>query len=1016
MTVPIWKTTKNLGVLNSGSYFEKQLEATDVSGELSFYVISGQLPTGIMLGADGLLAGVPLSFSERDTTGKFTVRARNNDGNITDRAFMLLIAGIAPPVILTEANYLGTYYDGSYFNYQLNGVDSIADATLTWKVLRGSLPNGVTLSKSGLLEGFILQVQLAQLQNQIGWDKSMWDLYTYDLLGKQNNKEYEFTVELSDGISVSRRTFIIDVIAKDLLTTDGTRLSTSNNRISIDHTPQHLPFISTMPQTLPEIKPGIARQDTYFAFKFDGIDFDNEDFSYEITSPDSKGFDQDGDNTAHLHGVGFDTDSFDSSNFPMPMYVGLNNETGWYTGQIAAQVEHRQEFTFQVFARKLNDFTLTGPRNTFKLVVLGQVDEEVIWVTDSNLGLLDNGAISGLQIFAKSSAGKELVYRISPAVTSRTPQGVVLLPNGMLSGRASFEYLNFDNEATTMDGGKTTFDNVYAFTVIAQTENRSSYSEQIFSLRLNTINKKPYENLYLRGFPPRDQRLLFESIMANEDLFPSQLIYRLADPWYGKAHDLKFLFMSGINPSQLVDYVEALGKNHYNKSIAFGDVKTAVALDDNYNILYEVVYLDVIDELEGKDPVTGSPKYGAQAYSLSDRQHYFDNDSKFNELTPNGLGNMSTQIANTIGISKDDVLPLWMTSVQLDSSNAKQYQNPLGYVRAVVLAYTVPGASKLIAYRLKNANFSFNQIPFKTDRYQLDNFLTTNYDSRLDQYIPGKECVIDQTPSVAEQYREIETVTYAVTVPFEKINGRHIDYIKFWNCLDSTRVLKDGDTLIFPQQEGFQDDPDNQYVNYDVLGNQPGKDTKPWPQISRNIPPPYMPYGETNFDHGLIGYEKYLVNNGQVIKNDKWLYWIDGWMTAGADARRIPGFVDHIMTGTFNERAAIYQISIDSNGYVTLTLKTPVIAGDIVAIQSGKRYGGKKLCFEAYVVNGNVPRWTVFSDKLLIESTGDSSLISTHKETTFDNRGTRFFSGRDQYAAPDSKAKYIKFPKLGVFI
>ena len=65
-----------------------------------------------------------------------------------------------------------------------------------------------------------------------------------------------------------------------------------------------------------------------------------------------------------------------------------------------------------------------------------------------------------------------------------------------------------------------------------------------------------------------------------------------------------------------------------------------------------------------------------------------------------------------------------MSCAQPDTDNPGLYTSPLGYIRAVVLAYTVPGASKLIAYRLKNANFSFNRIEFKTDRYQLDNYLS----------------------------------------------------------------------------------------------------------------------------------------------------------------------------------------------------------------------------------------------------------------------------------------------------
>ena len=42
-----------------------------------------------------------------------------------------------------------------------------------------------------------------------------------------------------------------------------------------------------------------------------------------------------------------------------------------------------------------------------------------------------------------------------------------------------------------------------------------------------------------------------------------------------------------------------MGQNHYNKRFTFGDVKKAVAKDPTtQSTLYEVVYVDLIDDLE----------------------------------------------------------------------------------------------------------------------------------------------------------------------------------------------------------------------------------------------------------------------------------------------------------------------------------------------------------------------------------------------------------------------------------
>ena len=1006
MTAPIWITEKDLGVLSDKSYFEKQLVATSEVGSVSYSFLSGKLPSGIQLTHTGLLTGVPAVTDPTegmvDYVSKFTVRATDIDSNVTDRTFTVLISAVEPPTILTDQYDLGAYYDGSYLDLQLVGVDANPAATLTWSFVRGRLPPGITLSKQGLLQGFFYQNITTQTINQLGWDLTSWDKYVYDFIGLQNNSDYEFTVDLSDGISFARKTYVIHVIARDLLTGDNTIDRVGTERVRLSETPLHLPFITTMPQILPEVKFDKARQDTRFAFKFEGIDFDNEEFYFEITSPDDRGFDQDGDSDTHDYGTGFDMDEFDSSDYPMPTYLGLDNETGWYTGRISQQIEHQKDYTFQIYARKRYSNTLRGHRNTFQLNVLGQINEEITWFTDSDLGTIENGSVSSLTISAKSNTNRELFYSLKPDSGSRTPQGIVLLSNGMLSGRASFTFFKLDNEQITFDNKTTNFDQSYRFTVVAATANRSAYSERTFTIKLNIVNKKPYENLYLRGFPTADQRALFRSIMNNESLFPTQLIYRPTDPWYGKANDLRFLFMSGINPSYLADYIEAMGRNHYTKTIMFGDVKTAYAVDENFNVAYEVVYLDVIDDLLGIDPVTGDPAYGALTIDLTDRANLYKDgttDTEYTELTPNGLGQMKSRITNSVGVSNKDALPLWMTCIQPDVDNPGQFIPPTGYLPAIVLAYTVPGAGRLIAYRLKNANFTFNKIPFTTDRYQLDSYLTTNYDIALAKFISGEESTFDQVSSVAERFRYKTThVDYAVTVPYEKIHGQTVAYNQLWDCMDGVQDFQDGDTLIFAQQENFQDDPISMFSNRTK--------TQQW-----------GPRQNSTDDAGLLEHDRYMVNNGQKIPQSKWVYRSDGWaisMPYGV-AELIPGYKEYILEGRENQRAGIYQINISGDD-VTLTQIATTAPGDIVTIAQGTQYGGKQLYFEAYPRHGNVPRWWVFTADLRFDPTSNDKLIAEHKETTFDQRGTRFFSHRDQYAGPETDAKYIKFPKIGEFL
>lgn len=933
MTLPKWISSKDLGILADGSYFEKQLEATNLSGTVVYDLISGSLPAGVSLSQSGKLYGTPTvsqaTAAEVNANYAFVVRARNGNGRVADRTFTLLVSGVQAPTIISLSNDLGVYYDGDYFKYQLLASDNNPVSTLTWKFVRGRLPLGITLSNGGLLEGFFYQNKVDETAFlNLGWDKLSWDKYMFDFAQREHDTNYEFTVELSDGINYSRQNYIIKVIAKDLLTADRTHHSTDETTVSVDHTPRHLPFITTMPQILPEIKPETARQSTNFAFKFDAVDFDDEEIYYEITSPDSRGFDQDGN-------VGFDTDEFDSSDYPMPPYIGLDNHTGWYTGHLIPQLEHSIDYEFLVYARKAYDQTLQGYRSRFVVRVLGQVDENVTWITSNDLGSIDNGTMSQLRVEAVNSSGKPLEYYIK-GDGGRTPQGVILLKTGMLSGRVSFEHFKVDGGELTFDGGATTTDRVYTFTVRAQTANRSAYSEKTFKLRVNIANTKPFENLYLKGFPNADQRRIFKDIMDRQDLFPDPLIYRLTDPLYGKAKDLRFLFLPGINPSSLFEYIQALSRNHYNKSLLFGNLKTAVSLDANYNVQYEVVYLDVIDELEGRDPVTGQPKGPVQTIDVSgSKNHYTQNGIEYTQVTPNGLDNMKIRIENFLGYANKNTLPPWMTSPQPDYDNPGQFKTPLGYTRAVVLAYTVPGASKLIAYRLKNANFSFNKIPFKTDRYQLDSYLTDNYNLDLDKYIPGVETTVDRVPSIAERYRSIGEVDYAVSVGYNEIDGVNVYTAMTNGVIDGSMLFQDGETLIFEQQNNFP--------------------------------------------------------------------------------TTVAGWLDHIMTGYSNKRSAVFRINI-INSRISLTVEHQTRPGDIVTITKGSTNAGKVLYFEPLPKHGPVPLWWTMTQTLLSDISGGSdSLVKPHKETTFDQRGTRFFSYRDHYTDLDKSAKYIKFPKDGVF-
>jgi hypothetical protein len=219
--------------------------------------------------------------------------------------------------------------------------------------------------------------------------------------------------------------------------------------------------------------------------------------------------------------------------------------------------------------------------------------------------------------------------------------------------------------------------------------------------------------------------------------------------------------------------------NTYNKRIEFSDVKTAQAVDANFNVKYEVVYIELHDDqiYRGASPAdyTYNPYISANVY-------------------PNSFANMSSVVTNATGYANRGDWPEWMTSPQTDKKT-------LGFTRAIVLAHTVSGASKLIAYRLRANGITFNSIDFVADRYELDNNYTNNYNIVTEKYITDEETTFDRI----QRPGSIQLSTdYGVSgISYYMINNQTYSSIVTRGGLDGIENFTDGQTLVFIQQENY---------------------------------------------------------------------------------------------------------------------------------------------------------------------------------------------------------------------
>ena len=982
----------NLGTVSGSEYYELKLEAVDTSGSpIRYKLISGSIPTGMQLISNGTLKGVPTILdATTDPTVKyrFTIRATNQNNQIVDRAFYITVTNVYGPVIQPNVEFLGIMFDGDYFDKQLYIQNFNPNIKVEWSVAdaeKNPLPPGITLSSAGKLSGYVTPIALSGVYGPAGYDgeeidpasgaiiqDQEYDIGPYDFNGLSQGVSYRFTIRAFDGANYDLQTYTLNVLSRAGTTADNSIADVNNTFITVDSQKYYVPQLIDTAQVLP-----VARQDSYYAYKFKGYDPQGYDLTYSLVNQAGtfdaavpgvdNGFDYGGDNVFHLSGVGFDSIGLlgeQPSNLPGLI---LDASSGWLYGKINPQSAALSEFVFTLVCSKTipvsetsDSVTITSKPVVFTLPVLGDVNNTINWITPSDLGMISGGAISELFVEAVSTEGKPLVYSLLDKANypCRLPQGLEMLPSGEISGRVSFEAFTIDNYATTFDGDTLTVDRTYNFYVQVQTEDGEITNLKEFKLTLDVVDKEPYSNLYLKALPSFDQRRIFTSVVSDPNIFDPRLIYRNQDAWYGVTKDIQMLFASGLTAKDLDSMELAITKNHWTKSYSFGDIKTASVLDSNYKVKYEVVYIEILDPEENTDGA-GPPIELDLTHTITNP--YIDQDgAEFKVIYPNTSENMLTRLKEGVGYSDQSSLPAWMTSNQPGTGSAT-FNPPLGYTKAVVLAYTKPGAANLIAYRLRNSGINFNNIQFTVDRYEVDDYYSTNFDTVTREFRKGRETTFDRLPKQVGDI--VAQVTYGVWgIPFDQINGRPVNYVNSYGGIDGTKTYQTGDTLIFVQQE-----------KYDIVEPFDGWGVYVDAWIGDNIlTAPTEGYSSEPYDFYTI----------------------------------IPGFLEKAQgISAQNQRGGVWQINI-INDIINLTFVKEIYLNQRVRVLRGATYGGAVMYYTPIVPEGqSVPYYVVYQ----------VAPSNVDPKTTFNLGTTRFFSFKDRYYEPGKQDKYLKFPQDGAF-
>jgi hypothetical protein len=133
----------NLNNGSVGSAYLVTMAATGGTPAYSWSLASGQLPPGITLSSAGIVSGTPTNTG----TFNFTIQVTDSLSANFSEAFVITVQ---TGLTITTNSLLPNALVNSAYSQQLQA--STSDS-LTWSVVSGNLPSGITLSSGGLLSG-----------------------------------------------------------------------------------------------------------------------------------------------------------------------------------------------------------------------------------------------------------------------------------------------------------------------------------------------------------------------------------------------------------------------------------------------------------------------------------------------------------------------------------------------------------------------------------------------------------------------------------------------------------------------------------------------------------------------------------------------------------------------------------------------------------------------------------------------------------------------------------------------
>jgi hypothetical protein len=157
------------------------------------------------------------------------------------------------------------------------------------------------------------------------------------------------------------------------------------------------------------------------------------------------------------------------------------------------------------------------------------------------------------------------------------------------------EFTTLDDNAITFDSNTLSLDRKYTFTVTVSDQYQSVATTKEFNLTVSLPYAVEYGSMIAKGLVPGVDRDLFYRVAQDPNINSVENIFRPEDPAFGMRSNPEMLLIAGLEHQTLTTLQTQMQQKHPVTSVYFGDIKTAVAKQNN-TTKYEVVYIEMKDD------------------------------------------------------------------------------------------------------------------------------------------------------------------------------------------------------------------------------------------------------------------------------------------------------------------------------------------------------------------------------------------------------------------------------------